>query len=94
MKRNNFEEQQWPRVNFSSQLKHNPFSPCNVSSSGDKRLYGTGGLGGVGNKRGGGREEEVGMGHGKLEGWVYERGRNGLCNSQNLSSCRRVSAAA
>ena len=45
--KNNPEEHLWPRVNFSSQLKHNPFSRRRESSSGERCLKGMDGDGGL-----------------------------------------------
>lgn len=47
----NIEEYQWPRLKFSSQLKHSPFFLRTTISSGDKHFSGNeGGFGGVGSR--------------------------------------------
>lgn len=57
MRRKNFEEHLCLWLNFSSQLKHSPFSLWLAISSGDKHLRGTGGdFGGEGNRGGTGAE--------------------------------------
>jgi len=43
MRRKNLKEHRCPRDNFSSQLKHNPFSRWTAISSSDNRLRGRGG---------------------------------------------------
>lgn len=45
--KNKLEAHLWPRVNFSSQLKHNPFSRRRASSSGERCLKGMDGDGGL-----------------------------------------------
>ena len=65
--KNNLEEHLWPGVNFSSQLKHNPFSHRIASSSGERRLKGMEGEGCLVGVESKGAEEMGGGGRGPSE---------------------------